>query len=220
MLNNLLSTFWIQIPLLSLDTFLEVLGLFVELLFCSLIWGSPCNESFFCIGNTSVPPESWGRKYWELGKIVYYSEYHFTSPSHGKTSLSLPPRACWKKEHLWWWRKRTFTVVTERRITYHISIPGEKGCLTSLILSLVEDWWALGLYWKAWWTCLCSPILSGICALQDLGVTRQAYNPPCDILVKQRLYFHAPFSNGSTMEYAVADLEPQTKPSTSPWNKE
>lgn len=150
----------------------------------------------FALG-THHCPRKLGQKILRTGKqIVYYSEYHFTSPSHGKTSLSLPPRACWKKKHLWWWRKRTFTVVTERRITYHISIPGEKGCLTSLILSLVEDWWALGLYWKAWWTCLCSPILSGICALQDLGVTRQTYNPPCDILVNRDYIFMPPSQMG------------------------
>lgn len=79
---------------------------------------------------------------------------------------------------------------------------------------------SIGPLLKGMRNCLCSPILSGICALQDLGVTRQAYNPLCDILVNRDCIFSSPFSNGSTMEYALAYLDPQTKTSTSPWNKE
>lgn len=61
-----------------------------------------------------IAPESWGRKYWELGKqIMCYSEYHFTSPSLARLLFPSHPGHVGRRntcggggnKHLLWWQR-------------------------------------------------------------------------------------------------------------------
>lgn len=136
-------------------------------------------------------PRKLGQKILRSRKYtVYYSGYHFTSPSHDKTSTSLLPKVCWRKS----------TVIEER----NIYCGGEKGYLPFFnpwgerLFYLIPQLGQRLMGIRSQSTerngepVFALLVFPKLCALQELGVRWQACGPPCDILVNKDCIFSCP----------------------------
>lgn len=122
---------------------------------------------------------------------MYYGGCHFTSPAHDKTSTSshlerVIGRNIWEagKEHLLWcWREgwlAMFQPLWRKDVSSHSSAWSRlMGIGSHCTERHGEPAYVLLFFLE-------------LCALQELGVMRQLWNPPCNILANRDCIFSCP----------------------------